>query len=163
MSIKAYAWFSWIWWHFLPLRSVSHKNDGKNIVALHKLMHTIDECFGCLDMTKVPWPPCPSVWKGKFEDKEVHLTIGLEAVVDYILLTRHSAFGFSVALNHKKHLGSHSSLWVNGWWNTGQHWFSQFMQIFMCWWYISIVISISGDNQWKFIQSNFQMTRHNQI
>jgi hypothetical protein len=51
------------------------------------MMRNIDECFGCLDLTKVPWPACPSSWKGKFGDKDIYPTIGLEAVADYNMYT----------------------------------------------------------------------------
>lgn len=75
------------------------KQDARNVVAMHKEQHGIDGMLGSLDVMKVPWGNCPTAWKGQFEGKEGHPTIGLEAVVDYNLWFWHDALGFPGALN----------------------------------------------------------------
>ena len=53
-------------------------------------------------MTKIQCAVCPEAWKGQFEGKERHPTIGLEAVADNNLWIWHNDFGFVGLLNDIK-------------------------------------------------------------
>jgi len=55
--------------------------------------------MGSLDVTKVHWKNCPTVWKGQFQGGEKYAGLRLEAVADNNLWFWHYAFGFLGTLN----------------------------------------------------------------
>ena len=75
------------------------KSDAHRIMVLQKKMHGIYGWVGSLDVTKIHWAACPSVWKDQFKGKKGYPTMGVDAVVDYNLWILHSAFGFVGSLN----------------------------------------------------------------
>ena len=75
------------------------KEDLKNIVRLHEVVHGVPGMFGSLDCMHTWWKNCPVGWKGSFKGKEKHSTIVLEGCCDHHLWLWHAAYGFAGTLN----------------------------------------------------------------
>jgi hypothetical protein len=73
--------------------------DLKNIVKLHKAVHSVDGMIGSLDCTHTFWKNFPKAWQGSFKGKESKPSIVMESIADYFLFLWHVACGYTGTLN----------------------------------------------------------------
>jgi hypothetical protein len=73
--------------------------DLKNIVKLHKAVHSVDGIIGSLDCTHTFWKNCPKAWQGSYKGKESKPSIIMESIADYFLFLWHASYGYTGTLN----------------------------------------------------------------
>jgi hypothetical protein len=73
--------------------------DLKNIVKLHKSVHSVDGMIGSLDCTHTFWKNCPKAWQGSHKGKESKPSIVMESIADYFLFLWHASYGYTGTLN----------------------------------------------------------------
>jgi hypothetical protein len=73
--------------------------DLKNIVKLHKSVHSVDGMIGSLDCTHAFWKNCPKALQGLYKGKESKPSIVMESIADYFLFLWHASYGYTGALN----------------------------------------------------------------
>jgi hypothetical protein len=73
--------------------------DLKNIVKLHKAVHSLDGMIGSLDCTHTFWKNCPKAWQGLYKGKESKPSIVMESIADYFLFLWHASYRYTGTLN----------------------------------------------------------------
>ena len=75
------------------------KQQMKEIVELHQLVHGVRGMLGSLDCMHTYWDKCPKAFHGSFKGKEKRPSVVLEAACDYNLYFWHCDYGFPGTYN----------------------------------------------------------------